>query len=174
MGIKPEELEMILKRNRFITRDEVKLMPKSVAKACDPYLKAIESHKKTLLRMGAMMKPIKAKSSKSILEEKFLNLWKTLRGPSLRQEYTFSDRRKFRFDYVHLKTATAIEVNGGVYVKGGHSTGKGIERDYQKNNEAIICGYQTFQLSTGMVTAKNLLEIINFIEKREKFLGEHV
>lgn len=34
-----------------------------------------------------------------------------------------------------------IEINGGTWVKSGHSTGKGITRDYHKSNTAVMLGW---------------------------------
>ena len=53
-------------------------------------------------------------------------------------------KRKFRFDRVHKESKVAIEINGQTWRKGGHSSGKGLQRDYEKNNLAIVQGYQVF------------------------------
>lgn len=53
-------------------------------------------------------------------------------------EFHFSIERNYRLDYAIPKYKIGIEVNGGVWAKGnsGHSSGKGILRDYEKSNLA--------------------------------------
>lgn len=47
--------------------------------------------------------------------------------------------RRFRWDFVIGKLA--IEIQGGIWHKGGHSTGKGITRDITKGRVAVMAGY---------------------------------
>ena len=72
---------------------------------------------------------------KSNLELKFEELWLTL-YPSidLINEFKPVPKRRFRADYAHIPSKVLIEINGGTWGKGGHSSGGGIERDYTKNN----------------------------------------
>ena len=45
-----------------------------------------------------------------------------------------------------------VEIQGGVWMeKGGHNTGKGIERDVKKNNLAVMRGYDCLYYTTKMV-----------------------
>lgn len=70
-------------------------------------------------------------------------------GYILQKEVKILKDRKFIADYiVHIfrefdKEAVIIEVNGGVWRKGnsGHSSGKGILRDYEKSNLSQIAGF---------------------------------
>ena len=61
--------------------------------------------------------------------------------------------RRYRWDVALLPLSRKIlvEVNGGIWIKGGHSTGGGIERDAEKLNLATIAGYKTL-----IVTAKHI------------------
>ena len=43
------------------------------------------------------------------------------------------------------------EVNGQIWVKGGHNTGSGLQRDYFKQNLAQLLGFRYFEFSPGMV-----------------------
>lgn len=76
--------------------------------------------------------------------------------------------RDFRFDYVHYDAKVAIEINGGIWMKGNsaHSSGEGIQRDYEKNNLAIAAGYSTFWLSGDMINEEWLTIIANTIRDR--------
>lgn len=77
----------------------------------------------------------------SSLELEFDLLWDNLfPNIDLETEQLIIPGKKYRFDYIHRQSKTAIEVNGGIYQKMGHSTGKGIERDYTKINLAQAAG----------------------------------
>ena len=58
------------------------------------------------------------------------------------REYQAIKGRKFRFDFCFTEQRLLIEVNGGTFTKGAHSTGKGIARDYEKNNLAQLAGWR--------------------------------
>lgn len=66
-----------------------------------------------------------------------------LRGlPTPTKELRFHETRRWRFDLAWHNLKIAIEYEGGVYVPGtGHSSGKGIERDIEKQNEAQLLGW---------------------------------
>ena len=77
----------------------------------------------------------------------FAQLWVTLYPDlDLYTEHQFS-RRKFRFDFCCPVSKVAIEINGGTWSNGGHSTGQGIQSDYEKLNLAGMQGWQVFQLT---------------------------
>lgn len=107
---------------------------------------------------------------KSNLELKFEELWLTL-YPSidLINEFKPVPKRRFRADYAHINSKVLIEINGGTWGKGGHSSGGGIERDYIKNNLCLYYGYVTFQLSNKMITEEWLNIIADTIRSREAF-----
>lgn len=44
-----------------------------------------------------------------------------------------------------------IEVNGSLFQKGGHSTGKGLQRDYEKARDAALSGYRLLPFSSNEV-----------------------
>jgi hypothetical protein len=107
---------------------------------------------------------------KSKLELEFEELWLTLYPElDLVNEFRPIPKRRFRADYAHLPSKVLIEINGGTWVKNGHSSGSGIERDYTKSNLCILHGYVTFQLSSGMITEEWLNIIGETIKGREAF-----
>lgn len=105
----------------------------------------------------------------SLLEQEFDNLWESL-FPfiDLDAEQSIIPDRKFKFDYVHHRSKVAIEINGGIWMKGfsKHSSGVGLTRDYEKNNLAIASGYVVFWLSGDMIDEPWLTTIANTIEAR--------
>lgn len=64
--------------------------------------------------------------------------------------------RRFRWDYVWVAQKITLEIDGAIWVKGGHSTGKGIERDMEKANLAAAYGYRCLRLTPRQVKAGGL------------------
>lgn len=67
------------------------------------------------------------------------------------REFQAIEGRRFRWDFcfpvdswmVGLPSSPILlEVQGAIFVKGGHSTGTGIMRDHEKNNLAVVNGYR--------------------------------
>ncbi len=91
----------------------------------------------------------------SSLECKFETLWIELYPDiDLETEVRLIPKRKFRFDYVHFDSKVAIEINGQIWHQGGHSSGTGLQRDYEKLNLAQSSGYKVFQLSKEMINSE--------------------
>lgn len=67
-------------------------------------------------------------------------------GIKYQREYKAIEGRRFRWDFAieHLKIL--LEVQGGIWVKGGHSSGSGIERDTEKLNLATVRGWSVLQV----------------------------
>jgi hypothetical protein len=90
----------------------------------------------------------------SHLEQQFADLWLSLYPDiDLHSEYRFSPPRRFRFDFAHLPSRTAIELQGGIWsARSGHNTGTGLLRDYEKLNLAASQGWKVFMLAGEMIT----------------------
>ena len=69
-------------------------------------------------------------------------------------EYRFLKKRRFRFDFAWPDRMIAVEVEGGVWMKGGggHTTGKGYTRDLEKYNLATLHGWEVYRFTTQDVT----------------------
>ena len=80
------------------------------------------------------------------------------------REYQAIPGRRFRFDFAWRKERLLVEINGGTYSKGAHSTGTGIARDYEKGNLAVLNGWRVLSFDTKMVKSGAALEVV------EKFL----
>ena len=57
--------------------------------------------------------------------------------------------RKWRWDFV--VGDLAIEIQGGTWIRGGHSRGTGQRRDCAKQNAAVKAGYRALAYTTEMV-----------------------
>ena len=65
--------------------------------------------------------------------------------------------RKFAHDFYWPRQKLAVEVNGGTWTKGAHSSGAGIERDYEKNALALQEGVKTLFVSGQQVRSGQAL-----------------
>ena len=57
-------------------------------------------------------------------------------------EHRFHPIRKWRFDYAWPEHRIALEVEGGVWVGGRHTSGAGFVKDMEKYNEAACVGWR--------------------------------
>ena len=60
-------------------------------------------------------------------------------------EFYFDPTRKWRFDFAWPVSRLALEVQGGIWINGGHSRGSGMERDFEKENAAICLGWRVMK-----------------------------
>lgn len=109
----------------------------------------------------------------SSLEFEFDLMWEELFPDlDLETEVRLIPQRRFKFDYVNIAAKVAIELNGQIWHKGGHSTGKSLMRDYEKLNLAQQQGYCVFQLSPEMITETWLNAIAQTIrDRRNQFIS---
>lgn len=72
-------------------------------------------------------------------------------------EYKFLENRKFRFDFADVKNKIAIELEGGVFINGGHTRGKGYISNVEKYNLAVAEGWRLLRACN----KDQMLEIIS-------------
>ena len=71
--------------------------------------------------------------------------------PAPIREYQFAPPHKWRFDFAWPDQKVACEIEGGTWVKGRHTSGKGFEADCAKYAEALILGWRVLRVTTGQV-----------------------
>ncbi len=84
------------------------------------------------------------------------------------REFQAIPGRKFRFDFAWRKERLLVEINGGTYSKGAHSTGTGINRDYEKGNLAVLNGWRVLSFDTKQVKSGAALEVVEQLIGGEK------
>lgn len=61
------------------------------------------------------------------------------------REYCFHPARRWRFDFAFLDAKLAVEVEGGIFVKGAHTRGAHFRSDCEKYNAACELGWSVLR-----------------------------
>lgn len=102
---------------------------------------------------------------KSELEELFVLHLRALKL-KFRREYQAVPTRKWRWDFaIGDGPSILVEIQGGTWIKGAHSSGAGLRRDYEKNNAAVLVGYRLLYFDGEMVKSGQAIATV------EKALG---
>lgn len=118
-------------------------------------------------------KEVKKRSQTEKLKERFLDQWRLAKGPwPLASEFRFHLTRRWRFDYAFAPCKLAIEIQGGLFINGGHNRGAQQEQDFEKYNIAGCMGWTVFQLGTRMMTPEFIEPIAKFMNDR--LTGAHL
>jgi very-short-patch-repair endonuclease len=83
--------------------------------------------------------------SQSQLEAQLALMVRCVGLPEPVQQYRLPELpdRHYRFDFAWVKERLLVEVNGSTWVSNtGHTSGRGIERDTEKANLAVLAGYR--------------------------------
>ena len=109
--------------------------------------------------------------------DQFEAYWRMLapkNAPLPRREYVFAKGRHYRFDFAwptikittvssptgggypnqvdsHSTRAVAVEIEGGLFIQGGHVRGAAYERNLEKYNLATTLGWRLLRFSPGML-----------------------
>lgn len=95
----------------------------------------------------------------SALEEAFAFQVRALGLPEPEREVCVIPGRKFRFDFCWREAKLLVEINGGTFTQGGHSTGLGIRRDYTKSNLAQLAGWRVLSFDGKAVKSGEAVEV---------------
>jgi very-short-patch-repair endonuclease len=74
------------------------------------------------------------------------------------REYRFAPPRRWRADFAWPDQLLIVEVEGGTWTGGRHSTGSGTEADCEKYNTALCQGWRVLRVTTGQVKSGQALE----------------
>lgn len=75
-------------------------------------------------------------------------------------EFKAIPARRYRWDFAWPGQKLLVEVQGGIWAKGGHSTGKGITRDAEKSNLATLAGYRCITVTGEQIKSGQALRWI--------------
>lgn len=62
--------------------------------------------------------------------------------PEPEVEFRFAYPRKWRFDFCWYGGKVALEVNGGIFIRGRHNQGAALLKEWEKLNCAAVMGYR--------------------------------
>ena len=117
------------------------------------------------------MPPAKRKPA-SDREREFIINWANLGGPRLEAQFQFHPTRRWKFDWAHLESRVAIEIQGGTWLhKSRHVSGTGYWGDRIKMNAALRLDWKVFELTSQDISDERVLnEIKAEIEARMQAL----
>lgn len=75
-------------------------------------------------------------------------------------EHKFHDTRRWRFDYAWPEHQVALEVEGGVWVGGRHTSGAGFVKDMEKYNEAACMGWRIIRCQPRQLCSMQTVETL--------------
>lgn len=75
-------------------------------------------------------------------------------------QHRFHPTRQWRFDFAHIPTLTAIEIQG---FGEGHNSYDGMASDYAKHNEAIRFGWTILYLMSHDVSEHKIKKTIRYV-----------
>ena len=104
----------------------------------------------------------------SDLEELLFQQMQFVGLPEPEREYRFAPPRRFRADFAYPEKKILVEVQGGIYTRGAHSRGTGLERDYEKINLAQLNGFMVFQFSRKMIESGEAITVLEKALKENK------
>jgi very-short-patch-repair endonuclease len=85
-------------------------------------------------------------------------------GVEFEREQTLIPKRRFRFDFLITGSDLVIEVEGGTWSGGRHTSGVGFRSDCYKYNLALELGYRVLRYTTDMVTkGEAIAQILNIL-----------
>lgn len=83
-------------------------------------------------------------------------------GIAYEREYRAIPGRRYRWDF--RIGNLLIEIQGGIWMPaGGHNTGRGLTRDYAKNNLAVLHGYRCLFFTPAMVDSGEAITTIEAV-----------
>ena len=105
-------------------------------------------------------------STASRLERRFELLWRSLDGPALEREFRFHPTRKWQADFAHLPSRTLIEIEGGIWIRGRHTSPRGFTADAEKYLEAALGGWRVVRLVDRQLVPEILNRLIAAIHSQ--------
>jgi very-short-patch-repair endonuclease len=82
--------------------------------------------------------------------------------PEPLRQFHFAPTRRWAADFAFPAQMLLVEVDGGVYIAGGHNRGAAYTDDRERDAEAMCLGYRVLRVTTGQVDSGQAL---NWIER---------
>lgn len=75
-------------------------------------------------------------------------------------ELKFHPERRWRFDYAFPAAKVALEVEGGVWSGGRHTSGAGFVKDMEKYNAAACLGWKVLRIQPRQLLTTATIKLI--------------
>jgi len=87
--------------------------------------------------------------------------------PTPTREHRFDDVRFWRFDFAWIEQRVAVEIHGGIWLgsAGGHTSGRGVQRDAEKSRAAQLQGWVVLPFTGADVALRCLPETIDVVRR---------
>lgn len=108
----------------------------------------------------AKTKKSRQTAAKPPLRDVFTVICKTDLKVDCVKEFNFHPVRKWRFDYAVPEHKIALEVEGGVWTGGRHTSPKGFLGDIEKYNTATLMGWRVFRTTPDDLYKKKTLDLM--------------
>lgn len=102
----------------------------------------------------------KAPEQPSALIDQFTHLASTILGTPCIPEYRFHPVRRWRFDYAFPEYKVALEVEGGIWVKGRHINPAGFTKDMEKYNTASSMGWAVVRCEPRKLYTQETIDLL--------------
>jgi very-short-patch-repair endonuclease len=109
---------------------------------------------------GATKTPRVDSESGSVLERHLAASVRAHGLPEPEREYRFHATRKWRVDFCWVAERLAVEIEGGIYRGGGHTSVNGIKRDVDKSNALTLAGWRLLRFHGDQVKSGEAVELI--------------
>lgn len=96
-------------------------------------------------KLQQSQKKSRQRSNSAKLTDVFTTICKTDLRVECVKEFKFHPVRKWRFDYAIPEHKIALEVEGGVWTGGRHTSSVGFMKDMEKYNTATLMGWRVFR-----------------------------
>ena len=97
----------------------------------------------------------------------FTLLVKSELGLECVREFRFHPVRKWRFDYALPEHRVALEVEGGVWTGGRHTSSSGFLRDMEKYNTASVMGWRVVRTTPKELYTRATLDMLKDITAKK-------
>jgi len=87
-------------------------------------------------------------------------------GYDASRQYRAIKGRRYAWDFYIASLNVLIEIQGGTWVKSGHTSGVGIQRDCTKANMATLHGFRTLTFTTQDVESGRAIDTVIELDKR--------
>lgn len=75
-------------------------------------------------------------------------------------EHRFHPSRRWRFDFAWPERKVAVEIDGGVWIRGRHNHPTGYLADMEKLNAAAEAGWAVYRYATGRIDMAQLARVL--------------